>query len=186
MIYLLTFCLFTEIEVSPFVRVLNEDRHNHSGVVIENGEKIKILTCSHMLMLSGIKSCQVDFYIKDQTYISLPAKILKYDHNLDLMLLEVDNIGLNIKPVLLGLDYGTIQTVKGYSGWNPLKTKLLNHTGQFHNNGEIAVFNGVGLSGMSGSPIMNKNGEIVAIQSTKGDDTVCGCSIKYIRQFLLK
>lgn len=185
--YTLLFLLaFTNIEVDPVVMVVNENRAAHSGVIIKCDETIQILTCSHMLSEIGIKHCQVEFYLKSDKnkYISLPAKIVKHDHKLDIMLLEVKNsIDISANPVKIGDDYSDPHTLKGFAGFNNYKSFRLYKTSEA-NYGEAMQFRGTALSGMSGGPVLNSKGEVVAIQSTKGNGTTTGCSLKSIKKFI--
>ena len=173
-----------EIKVSPHVRVVNEKRAYHSGGIIYCGDTIKVLTCSHMLSEIGIKRCQVEFYYGDN-YISLPAKIVKYDHNIDLMLLEVENIGIKTDVLLIGGDYKDPHVLIGRPSYEGVRKERLVRTNEA-NMGEAMMFGGIAVSGMSGGAVLNSEGELVSIQSTKGQGTTTGCSLREIRKFLLK
>lgn len=171
--------------VSPHVRVVNEGRAYHSGGIIQCDDVIRVLTCSHMLSEIGIKHCQVEFYYGD-SYISLPAKIVRYDHNLDLMLLEVDNIAeLKTDVLSVGVSYKDPHTLHGRPAWEGIRIERLMHY-RPANSGEAVQFRGIAVSGMSGGVVLNKDGEIVSIQSTKGNGTTTGCDVQSIRKFLSK
>jgi len=177
--------LLLGLDVSPNVRVVNENRAYHSGGIIQCDEKIEVLTCSHMLSEIGIKHCQVEFYYGDN-YISLPAKIVKYDHNLDLMLLEIDNI-VDIKTDTFGVGkgYSDPHFLYGRPNWTGIRKERLMYY-ELANRGEAVRFRGIAVSGMSGGVVLNSKNEIVSIQSTKGQGTTTGCDVNSIRKFLIK
>lgn len=184
--FFLLVCTVGAYAESPYVQVIDEGWRNHSGVVIKSGKTIKVLTCSHMVMLHGSKRINVKFYYGD-TYISLPAKIKKIDHGKDLMLLEVSNVA-NIKITEVKVA-DSVENINCIINGYVFKNKQIIYC-VFDNSvvttsqdgSEIYNFKGKGVSGMSGSAILSNN-KIVAIQSA-GSNRIIGASFVVIKNFI--
>ena len=182
------------IAAEPFVKITDKNSRFHSGVVIESGETIKVLTCSHMLHLGGVEPLNVSFYTGD-TYIGLPAEIEKSHFDRDLMLLSIKNIAnIEVEPIPIAEKIENINCViKGHTSSivnsNTVmikKTVSANYDPRIssHKGFELSIFNGTAVSGLSGSGILS-NGKIVSIQSSGSNNLISGSNIKEIRDFLL-
>jgi hypothetical protein len=184
-LFLLLVCTVGAYAESPYVQILDEQWHNHSGVVIKSGKTIEVLTCSHMVMFNKSTHINVKFF-NGEEYISLPAKIKKMDHSRDLMLLSVDNRANiivdavrisdfveNVNCIIYGYSFKDQKIIQ--ATYNPVVTTADGH--------ELYSFNGFGVSGMSGSAILSNN-KIVSIQSAGKTGSIVGASIKEIKEFL--
>lgn len=188
--FLLLVCTAGAYAELPYVQIIDEGWRSHSGVVIDSGDTIKVLTCSHMVMLYNSKHINVRFYSKDFVYVSLPAKIVKIDHAKDLMLLEIKNItGMSIDKVSIADSVEDINCVINAYVFKDKRTIYCTFdnsikTTSKEDGSEIYNFIGQGVSGASGSAILSNN-KIVAIQSA-GSNKILGASYNSIRDFLMK
>lgn len=162
----------------PYVQVTKEgDRPGQlSGVVVDCKGSISVVTASHVALFEGYDDYFVTFYAVDGVRTVVPARIEKYDHGLDLMLLSFEKpTEVEVSPYSFGEpDYNMMAKVCGYV----MNRRIVNNTSpkRDYNGGQATTQNGKPLlyckgpclSGMSGGALAQK-GVLIGIQSTKAN-----------------
>jgi hypothetical protein len=162
-----------------------------SGAVVSHNNKLYVVSAAHILLYMDSNNYYVTFFSKDGIRTTVPARIQKYDHGIDTMVLTFEKPAeVSVTPYTFGdVDYNMMAKSSGYV----MSRRMSNNTSPKKDylggavttqDGKLLLYcKGPCFQGMSGGPL-TQQGKLIGLQSTSATAGGLYTPSNQIKEFL--